>query len=179
LTGPPRGHHFGVRRLIALALWCYLVWVVLTWTLTAEQLAFGAAIAVAVAAGLAPTGEVVAPWTLMRPGRLLGAVRFVAECAARIVVANCKLAYRIWHPRRPMASGMVVTPTRVRSDGALAVVGLATSLIVENQIVDLDRERSKLLYHAVEVPDDGEPAAYADINGPVERLLGPFGEPDV
>ena len=36
-------------RLIALWCWSYLVWMLLTWTLTVEQLLFGAAIAVAVA----------------------------------------------------------------------------------------------------------------------------------
>jgi multicomponent Na+:H+ antiporter subunit E len=178
LVEAPPGHHLGVRRLIALALWCYLVWVLLTWTLTAEQLSFGAAIAVAVAFALAPTGAVAAPWQLLTPRRVVGALRLLAECSARILVANCVLAYRVWHPRRPMTSGFVVTPTRARSDCALAVVGLATSLIVENQIVDVDRERDELLYHAVAVPDDGKQAAYAEINGPVERMLRPFGGTD-
>jgi hypothetical protein len=33
---------------------------------------------------------------------------------------------------------MVVTPTAERSDGWLAAVGLLTSVIVDNQLVDLD-----------------------------------------
>ena len=48
-------------RLIGLWCWAYLVWALLTWTLTVEQVLFGAAIALAVAVALAPVGEVAGP----------------------------------------------------------------------------------------------------------------------
>ena len=47
---------------------------------------------------------------------------------------------------------MVIVPTTESSDGGLAAVGLITSLIVDNQIVDLDRATHRLQYHAVAVP---------------------------
>jgi multicomponent Na+:H+ antiporter subunit E len=66
---------------------------------------------------------------------------------------------------------MVVVPTGARTDGELAAVGLLTSLIVDNQIVDLDRERHELQYHAVDVPPPDPDQARAGINEPVERFL--------
>jgi multicomponent Na+:H+ antiporter subunit E len=66
---------------------------------------------------------------------------------------------------------MVVVPTHERSDLGLTTVGLVTSLIVDNQIVDLDRRRHQLQYHAVDVPEGGRKAARAAINEPVERCL--------
>jgi len=59
-------------RLTGLWCWAYLVWVLLTWTLTVEQLLFGAVVAIAVALALAPLGEVAGPWRLLRPRALAG-----------------------------------------------------------------------------------------------------------
>ena len=50
---------------LGLALWCLLVWILLTWTVTAEQYAFGVGISIAVALALAPLGPVAAPWRLV------------------------------------------------------------------------------------------------------------------
>jgi multicomponent Na+:H+ antiporter subunit E len=176
-------------RVAGLWCWAYLVWVLLTWTLTVEMQLFGAGIALAVAVALAPLGEVAGPWQLLRPRRLAGAVLLVGSAAGRIVLANLRLARLIWHPRlrqpdgplrgagfrrNPLRSGMVIVPTRYESAGMLAAVGLITSLIVDNQIIDLDRERHELQYHAVVVPEGGQQEAVAEINGPVEQRLVPF-----
>jgi multicomponent Na+:H+ antiporter subunit E len=169
-----------IRRILALWCWAYLVWGLLTWTLTVEMQLFGAGVALAVAAALAPLGEVVGPWQLLTPRRLAGAVLLLGSAAGRIVVANLRLSRLIWHPRLrrpdgPLRSGMVIVPTRYESAGQLTAVGLITSVIVDNQIIDLDCRRRELQYHAVVVPEDGQQAV-AEINGPVESLLAPFGE---
>jgi hypothetical protein len=58
----------------------------------------------------------------------------------------------------------------------LAATGLISSLIVDNQIVDINRERSELQYHAVAVPHGNRQHPEDDINAPVERLLRPIVE---
>ena len=162
------------RRLIGLWCWGYLVWALLTWTLTVEQVLFGAFIAAAVAVALAPLGEVAGPWRLLRPRALAGSARLLLSAAWRILLANVALSRRIWDPRRPLASGMVITPTRERTDWGFAATGVISSLIVDNQITDLDARAHELQYHAVEVPGGGQEMAYQQINGPVEDLLEPF-----
>ena len=161
-------------RLIGLWCWGYLVWALLTWTLTVEQVLFGVFIAAAVAVALAPLGEVAGPWRLLRPRALAGGARLLVAAAGRVLLANLRLARRIWDPRRPLASGMVITPTRERQDWGLAAVGVISSLIVDNQITDLDVRAHELQYHAVAVPEGGAEQARAQINGPVEDLLEPF-----
>jgi multicomponent Na+:H+ antiporter subunit E len=163
-----------LARLIALWCWAYLVWVLLTWTLTAEQLLFGAVVALAVAVALAPLGEAAGPWRLLRPRALAGGAWLLVAAAGRVFLANLRLSRRIWDPRRPLASGMVITPTREREDWGLAAVGVVSSLIVDNQLVDLDARAHELQYHAVAVPDGGPEQARDQINGPVEDLLEPF-----
>ncbi|GAA1971711.1 hypothetical protein [Catenulispora subtropica] len=56
-----------LTRTFALACWAMGVWVLLTWTRTAEQLVVGAVVSVAVAAALAPLGPVAGPWRLLDP----------------------------------------------------------------------------------------------------------------
>ena len=163
-----------LSRLIGLWCWAYLVWALLTWTLTVEQVVFGAFISAAVAVALAPLGEVAGPWRLLRPRALAGGAWLLVAAAGRILLANLELSRRIWDPRRPLASGMVITPTRERTDWGLAATGVISSLIVDNQITDLDAHAHELQYHAVEVPDGGKDKAYQQINGPVEGLLEPF-----
>jgi multicomponent Na+:H+ antiporter subunit E len=147
---------------------CYLIWTVLTWTLTLEVLTVGAAVSALITAALLPlfadAGTIRI--TPSRVGRVIG---LGAYAAGQIVVANLKLARRIWAPSRPIRSGMVVVPTQVRTDAGLCAVGLVTSLIVDNQITDVDRARNKMLYHAIVVPD--AESAYDRINGPVDRRI--------
>jgi multicomponent Na+:H+ antiporter subunit E len=158
-------------RVLSLCCWTFLVWILLTWTSMAQTLLFGAGIAVAAAVALAPLGDVVRPWRLPRPRRLAAAARLALVAAGQVVAANLRLARRIWAPSRPLRSGMVVAATRETSDGGLTAVGLLTSVIVDNQLVDVDRFDRRLQYHAVAVPD-GDPERVRDaINGPVERLV--------
>ena len=166
-------------RAAALFCWAYAVWVLLTWTRTAEQLLFGAGIAAAVAAALAPLGPVAGPWRLLTPRRLAAAARLAALAAVRIVAANLALARLIWHPRlrERLRSGMIVVPTAAHSAAGLTAVGLITSLIVDNQLADLDPSRARLQYHAVQIPPGTPEQAREHVNGPVERILARFGKP--
>jgi multicomponent Na+:H+ antiporter subunit E len=162
-----------VRR-SGLFLWALAVWVLLTWTRTLEQLVVGVIVAGATAVACAPLGPVAEPWALLRPDRLVAAVRLVVWTAGRVVQANLSLSRRIWSPSRPLRPGMVIVPTEARTDGALAAVGLISSLMVDNQIVDLDAARHELQYHAVWI-DTPDPADNRDrINGPLETRLRPF-----
>jgi multicomponent Na+:H+ antiporter subunit E len=164
------------RRAIALFAWAFIVWVLLTWTRTFEQVAMGVVAAAVTAAVCAPLGPVAPPWALLRPARLVGAARLLGFSAVRIVKANLSLSRRIWSPSRPLRPGMVVVPTEFRSDGGLTAVALISSLIVDNQIVDLDRPRAELQYHAVWIDSTDDDANRALINGPLEARLRPFAD---
>ena len=161
-----------MKRVFALFLWAFGAWILLTWTVTVEQVIVGAAWAAAVAFSLAPLGDVASPWAVLDPRRLVVELELLVKALGWIVVANVELAARVWRPSRPLRSGMVIVPTDERSDGGLTGVGIITSLIVDNQIVDVDRARHDLQYHAVSVPEGGPQAARDEINGPVERILG-------
>jgi multicomponent Na+:H+ antiporter subunit E len=166
-----------VRRLLALFCVAYCTWVLLTWTKTAEQLLVGAVVAAVVAAACAPLGPVAAPWVVLAPRRLWAALRLAGWSSVQIVRANVSLSRRIWSPRRPIRPGMVIVPTAMDTDGELAAVGLVSSLIVDNQIVDLDRHRHELLYHSVWVDTEEPLRNRARINGPLEHRIEALSRP--
>jgi multicomponent Na+:H+ antiporter subunit E len=154
-----------MTRVLALACWAFLAWTLLSWTATVEQIVVGGCVAVAVGLVLAPLGPVCGPWELFRPRVLAGVVRLAGYTMPRIVLANLRLARRIWSPSRPLRSGMVIVPTELDGrDGGLTVVALVTSLIVDNQFVQVLPEG--LQFHAVDVPDDP-----AEITRRVERIV--------
>ena len=172
LTGTGRGNQqTALRRAAALFSWAFLAWIVLTWTRSAEQLIFGAIASVLVAVACVPLGEVVPPWRLVEPRRIVVMARMAGLVVVNLVKANVSLSRRIWSPSRPLRPGMVIVPTNVRSEGALTAVGILTSLIVDNQIVDLDRRNNELQYHAVWVTTGDGQENRSRMNGPIERLL--------
>ncbi len=164
------------QRVVALTAWAFAVWILLTWTPTVENLLVGLVVAVGCGFAFAPLGPVSGPWSALAPRRLAAlvalaaacAARIVAACAARIVAANLSLSRRILSPSRPLRSGMIIVPTQARSDGELAATGLLTSLVVDNQFVDLDRGRHLLQYHAMAVPRG---PARESVNGPLESRV--------
>ncbi len=162
------------RDYLSLALWAGVAWVLLTWTASVEQAVYGVVVSVAVALILWPLGPPARPWRLLRPRRLVRLGALAGTSAARIVWANLVLARRVWSPSRPIRTGMLVVPTTVRSDGAVTVIGLLGSIIVDHQLVDL--EPGRLHYHAVWVASEDPIEARERINGRLERLLQPFDE---
>jgi multicomponent Na+:H+ antiporter subunit E len=166
-----------VRTVAALAAWGFLAWILLTWTLTLEQLVVGAVVAIVVAVALAPLGPAVGPWWFFTPRRLVGTGRLLLLTAVRVVIANVKLSIRIWRPSRPLASGMVIVATHARTEGELAAVGIISSVVVDNQIVDIDRRTRHLQYHAVSVPAGSRRLVRTRVNGPVETLIEQLEDP--
>lgn len=167
-----------MRGWLANAVWAYSAWVLITWTRTAEQLLFGAGLAALVALALAPLGPVLEPWRLLDPRRLWSVVRIAAHMLVNMVRANIHLSRLIWSPwltRGALRPGMLVVPSDGRSDGFYTAVGVLTSLIVDNQIIDLARSRHRLQYHAVQVDSEDPDENRASINGPLEELLEKLG----
>ncbi|MBV8950084.1 MAG: Na+/H+ antiporter subunit E [Actinobacteria bacterium] len=166
-----------IRRFVVLTTWAFLTWVLLTWTLTVEQLAFGAGIAVAVALALLPADRGVAPWKILEPARLWHVLRLGVKAGRRLVVANLVLARRIWTPSLPIRPGMVVVHTSTRTAAGATAVGIVTSLIVDNQLVDVDPDRHELMYHWIWVQTTDPQQARQLINGPIEDEIVPLETP--
>jgi multicomponent Na+:H+ antiporter subunit E len=139
---------------------------------------YGAAASVFAAVAISPLGRAARPWLLLDVRRLGRLVALAASCLVRIVGANVALARRVWSPSLPLRSGMVVFPTEMKSDGAVCGVALVSSVIVDNQLVDI--EPGRFQYHAIWIDSTDTDDVYEAINGPLERLVKPLdpGRPD-
>lgn len=158
-------------RWFALFCWSWGIWTLLTWTRTAEQVGIGALLAAITALVCAPLGPAGGPWRLLPPRRLAALAALLAVTSVRLVRANLSLSRRIWSRHPPLRSGMVIVPTLARTDGELTAVTILTSLVVDSQLVDVDRARHEAQYHVVWIDDPSPAANRRHINAPVERLL--------
>lgn len=144
----------------------------LSWTASVEHIAYGAVASVLAAVAISPLGPAARPWLLADVRRLGRILALAGTSLVRIVRANVVLARRVWSPSLPLRSGMLVFPTEMKSDGAVSAVALVSSVIVDNQLVDL--EPGRFQYHAVWVDSPDPAEAYEAINGPLERLVRPL-----
>ncbi|HEX3796011.1 MAG TPA: Na+/H+ antiporter subunit E [Acidimicrobiales bacterium] len=159
------------HSVLALWIWGIFVWVLLTWTATFSQVTFGIGFALAAALACASLGPVARPWIFLCPQNAMNAFMLLGSALWRIVRANVSLARRVWLPSRPLRSGIVIVPTQMTADGGLTAVGLVTSIIVDNQLMDIDRGTNELQYHAVSVNSRDAIENYRKINGPIERRM--------
>lgn len=159
-----------LRRWLAVFGWAYLTWTVLSWTASVEAIVVGLVLSALTAVACAPLGPLAGPWQGLAPRRAIGLVRLAGHVLVRMIAANLALTRRIWTPRLPLPSGMVVVSTTARTDGEYATVGLLTSVIVDSQLVDLDRDRQELQYHVV---DANRRQINAAVEARIERLTRP------
>jgi multicomponent Na+:H+ antiporter subunit E len=148
-----------------------LAWVLLTWTATVEQLLTGALVSAGVASCLVLLGGAVRPWLVLHPARLGRLLGLAGTVLWRSLRASAGLAVRAWSPGPPVRPGMLLVPTDARSPAEYAAVGLLSSLVVDNQLVDVDPARHRLQYHAVRVTSEDPEVNRRAINGPIERWL--------
>jgi multicomponent Na+:H+ antiporter subunit E len=166
---PPRGPREFAQRWVALLGWCFAAWLLLSGTTTRDSLLAGLVVAGLVAAALAPLGTVVGPWTLVSPARIGPQLKLAGRVLVGITTANLDLVRRTWAlPRPDVTPGMVSIPTRARTDAELTAVGTLTSLVVDNQFVDVDRSTDELLFHCMAVPTGGPEARRKEISAAVE-----------
>jgi multicomponent Na+:H+ antiporter subunit E len=154
--------------IIGTTCWCLLAWVLLTWTATIEVLATGLLVSALCALAVTRLGSLPPPWCVLRPSVAIPLARLAGSLSVRTVRANLGMAARVWSGRPPPRTGMVVVPTRVHDAGRLGAVGLLTSLVVDNQVVDVDPSSGEMLYHCLEVPEGDR---YDAVNGPLEQRV--------
>ena len=133
---------------------------------------YGAVTSVLAALVISPLGPAARPWLLLDVRRLGRLLALAGVSLVRIIRANVGLARRVWSPTLPLRSGMLVFPTKMKSDGGVTAVALVSSVIVDNQLVDV--EPGRFQYHAVWITSTDPDEAYEAINGPLERLVQPL-----
>ena len=158
-----------IRRVTArrlLLLWLTLVWVGLWGSVTAANVLGGLAIAVLLLLALplsdVPSAAVVSP---------LGVARFVGFFVVDLVKSSAQVVTLVLRPRLQLRQAVLAVPVSSASDGLLTLLASTISLTPGTLTVEVDRPRSTLYVHVIDVGDgpEGVEAVRADMLR-VERL---------
>jgi multicomponent Na+:H+ antiporter subunit E len=135
---------------LAPALFAFLLWLAVTWTLDPASLAIGALIALVTGITLRRT-SLAESRLLLAPVRLFWALLYVPVLFAYVVRANLDVAYRVLHPQLPIRPGIVRARTRLVSPSGRVLLANSVTLTPGTLSVDLVGDR--LYIHRIHVPD--------------------------
>lgn len=155
-----------MRRLTAngvLLGWLTAVWVALWGSLTAANVLGGLAVAVCLLL-LLPLPEVP------RQGwpRPLALVRFLLAFFWELVKASATVVRQVLSPRAGLRQAVLAVPVVGRSDRLLTLIANAVSLTPGTLALEVDRPRSVLYVHVLDVGD--RPGAADDVRRGIVRL---------
>lgn len=131
---------------VTLVLWLTAVWVGLWGSVTAANVLGGLAIAVVVVR-LLPLASPGTPG-VVDPGAL---VRFAARFVVDLLVSTWQVAVLVLHPRGTLRQGVVAVPVPGASDALMTMLANAISLTPGTLTLDIDRPRSTLYVHALDI----------------------------
>lgn len=138
-----------LRRHPLLLLWLTVVWVGLWGSVTAANVLGGMSVAVLLVLAL--------PLTEVREDddvRALPLLRFVAYFAVDLVRASMQVALLVLRPRPLLRQAVLAVPVRGASDRLLTLLANAISLTPGTLTLEVDRPRSTLYVHVIDVGPD-------------------------
>ena len=150
-------------RRLPLVAWLAVVWVALWGSVTPANVLGGLAVGLLLALAL-PLTEVQTR-AVVRPLALLHLVCFFL---VDLVLSSLQVARIVLSPRRPLRQAVIAVPVPGASDSLLTLLANAVSLTPGTLTLEVDRPRSTLSVHVLDVGDDVE-RARADVFE-IERL---------
>ena len=140
----------GATHHVPLVLWLTAVWVGLWGSVTVANVLGGLVVAVVLVVVLPLPSVPGRP--LVRPVWLL---RFVGHFAVDLVVSSLQVARLVLRPRLDLRQGVITVPVRGASDGLLTLLADAISLTPGTLTLEVDRPRSTLYVHVLDVGGPG------------------------
>jgi multicomponent Na+:H+ antiporter subunit E len=129
----------------------FIVWCIFTWVPDGAHLLAGIVVASIVGFTL---GELViqSPRLLGHPRRYVYFLfQYVPVFLWEMLKANIEVAYRVVHPRLPIKPGIVKVRTSLQSDIAITLLANSITLTPGTMSVDVDKHRSILYVHWIDV----------------------------
>ena len=83
-------------------------------------------------------------------------IAFLGRFLFDIVVGSFSVAFQAFRPRGLRSNAVIAVPLVTRSDFILTLTSLAISLIPGSLVVEVDRGRSTLYLHAINIQSDAE-----------------------
>ena len=160
-----------MKRKLVLFCVAFVSWILLNWVPDWQHLAVGIAVS-ALTAILTGDLFISRPHLLSHPFRYWHFLVyylpvFLWECFK----ANIDVAYRVLHPQLPISPGIVKVKTILKTDTALTFLANSITLTPGTLSVDIDKERSCLYVHWIEVKGKDVETATKQVVERFERIL--------
>ncbi|MCU0652529.1 MAG: Na+/H+ antiporter subunit E [Candidatus Omnitrophica bacterium] len=148
----------------------FIFWLILSWTLTAENIIIGAVLGICVSFLTSELFNKDAK-LLKKPLRYLWFFYYIPVFLWECLKANIDGAYRVIHPSLPMRPGIVKVKTNLKSETALTFLANTLTLNPGTMTVDIDQAGGFLYVHWVDVKTDDVEKATEYIVRKFERIL--------
>lgn len=156
---------------IILFLFAFIVWCLFSWVPDGAHLLAGIPVASVVAFMM---GDLVIerPHLMLHPRRYVNFIfLYVPVFLWEVVKANFDVAYRVVHPDLPINPGIVKVKTSLQSDIALTLLANSITLTPGTMSVDIDKDKSILYIHWIDVQSQDIEAATRNIVERFEKIL--------
>ena len=149
---------------------CYAFWILLTWSFSAQELAAGAIVSLAVALFSARFFIHENAFWFFRPARLGALIAYFFIFLAELIKANVDMAKRCFGGCKNINPGIVKVPVGLKSDYGQAALANSITLTPGTITMEIAEEEGQTWYyvHWIEAASDGEEAGEA-IKGRLER----------
>ncbi len=150
---------------------CYIFWILLTWTFTAQELAVGAIVSLAVALFSARFLIHEKGLWLLNPAKWFGLLAYVFTFLGELIKANVDMARRCFGGCKNINPGIVKIPTGMRSDYGIAAVANSITLTPGTITMETTEEdgQNYLYVHWIDVAETDPEKAGEAIKGRLER----------
>lgn len=153
---------------IVLFIGAFILWLLLTWTLSWQHLVAGVAVAFFVALFFGNM-FVQEPRKYLQLRRYLWFIYYVPIFLWECLKANLDVAYRVIHPKMPIKPGIVKVRTNLKTDTAKTF--LANSITLTPGTLSVDIEDQYLYIHWINVKSTDLEEASRAIAGRFEKIL--------
>lgn len=155
-------------RKIVLILFCFAIWLLLTWTLAWHNLIAGGVVSIV-------TGLLLGRYFIEEPLKVFQIQRwfffliYIPVFFWEMAKANFDVAYRVLHPKMPISPGIVKVKTGLKSE--MARTFLANSITLTPGTMTVDIKDDHLYIHWINVRHTEVEDASKDIVSRFEPLL--------
>ncbi|MDD4980152.1 MAG: Na+/H+ antiporter subunit E [Candidatus Omnitrophica bacterium] len=159
-----------IKTRIILFILAWLVYLLLSWSLSLGDLIAGVLLALTVS-WLTHDLFIQDPHIFKDLKRYLWFIYYIPLFIWECIKANVDSAYRIVHPALPIRPGIVKVKTTLKSDIGLVFLANTLTLKPGTMTVDIDKENGFLYVHWVEVGSEDMRQATDMVIGKFERIL--------
>lgn len=154
-------------------IFCYLFWMVFTWTFTPQELFTGAVISLLVAYLTARFFIHEDAFYLFNPSRFLNLILYVFIFLIELVKANIDVAKRALSPSLPINPGIVKVPVDVESEYGLSMLANSITLTPGTITMEVVEENNKNYFyiHWIDVSEKDRNKAGEAIKGTLEKWV--------